>query len=84
MSLENSTKEAMYALDATNPLSLYDCLIPELEAYRPMKLPQFNFKQIIISNNEAKLKLAAKEVKLVSQMILAQCSFVRFNFTNVV
>ena len=72
MSLENSTKEAMYALDATNPLSLYDCLIPEIEAYRPMKLPQFNFKQMIISNNEAKLKLAEKELRLVSQ-ILALC-----------
>jgi len=66
MSLENSSKEAMYALDATNPLSLYDCLIPELEAYRPLKLPQFNFKQMIISNNEAKLKLAETQLKLVS------------------
>ena len=28
----------MYALDATNPLSFYDCLLPELTAYRPRKL----------------------------------------------
>ena len=66
MALENSTKEAMYALDATNPLSLYDCLVPELEAHRPLKLPNFNFKKIVHDNNEAKLKLAELELKLVS------------------
>lgn len=37
--LESPTKEAMYALDATNPLSLFDCLIPEITAYRPLRLP---------------------------------------------
>ncbi len=36
--LQMQTKEAMYALDATNPLSFYDCLIPELEAYRPKRI----------------------------------------------
>ena len=51
MALENSSKEAMYALDATNPLSLYDCLVPELEAHRPLKLPNFNFKKIVHDNN---------------------------------
>ena len=38
-SLESATKEAMYAMDATNPLRLFDCLIPELTAYRPLRLP---------------------------------------------
>ena len=38
-SLESTTKEAMYAMDATNPLKLFDCLVPEVTAYRPMRLP---------------------------------------------
>ena len=70
VALENSTKEAMYALDATNPLSLYDCLVPELEAFRPLKLPNFNFKKIVHENNQAKLKLVEQEVKLVSLFLL--------------
>ena len=37
--VEAPTKEALYALDDTNPLSLYDCLIPELHAYRPLRRP---------------------------------------------
>ena len=36
--LESSSKEAMYAMDDTNPLRLFDCLIPEITAYRPMKI----------------------------------------------
>ena len=34
--IESSSKEAMYALDETNPLSLYDCLVPEITAFRPL------------------------------------------------
>ena len=37
--IEAPTKEALYALDETNPLSLYDCLIPEITAYRPLRRP---------------------------------------------
>ena len=36
--LEFSQKEAMYAMDDTNPLRLYDCLLPEITAYRPYKM----------------------------------------------
>ena len=35
---ETASKEAMYAMDATNPLSMFDCLIPELAVYRPRRL----------------------------------------------
>ena len=35
---ESSSKEAMYAMNDRNPLQLYDCLIPEIDAYRPMKI----------------------------------------------
>ena len=35
---EYSSKEAMYAMNARNPLKLYDCLIPEITAYRPMRI----------------------------------------------
>ena len=35
---ESSTKEAMYAIDMHNPLQLYDCLLPEIEAYRPKRV----------------------------------------------
>ena len=35
---ESSSKEAMYAMNDRNPLQLYDCLIPEITAYRPMKI----------------------------------------------
>ena len=34
--IESPAKEAMYALDETNPLSLYDCLVPEITAFRPL------------------------------------------------
>ena len=34
--LESSTKEAIYALDYANPLKLYDCLVPEIEAHRQL------------------------------------------------
>ena len=35
---EYSSKEAMYAMNNRNPLKLYDCLIPEITAYRPMRI----------------------------------------------
>ena len=35
---EYSSKEAMYAMNNRNPLKLYDCLIPEISAYRPMRI----------------------------------------------
>lgn len=37
LAVESSVKEAMYALDMQNPLQLYDCLIPEIDAYRPTR-----------------------------------------------
>ena len=36
--VDSSAKEALYALDMDSPLQLYDCLIPELDAYRPQRL----------------------------------------------
>ena len=26
-------------MEESNPLSLYDCLVPEIDAYRPLRLP---------------------------------------------
>ena len=34
--MESPTKEAIYALDRANPLKLFDCLVPEIEAYRQL------------------------------------------------
>lgn len=31
-------KEAQFALDLNNPLDLYNCLVPEIAAFRPLKL----------------------------------------------
>ena len=36
--IEEPTKEAMYAVDSTNPLQLYDCLVPEITAFRPLRI----------------------------------------------
>ena len=33
--IEQGAKEGLYALDMYTPLRLYDCLLPELDAYRP-------------------------------------------------
>ena len=53
----------MYAMDATNPLSLYDCLIPEITAYRPKKILT---TQQEANNFEALLLLKEKELAIVS------------------
>ena len=31
-------KEAQFALDLNNPLDLYNCLVPEIAEFRPLKL----------------------------------------------
>ena len=67
--IEAPCKEAMYALDETNPLSLYDCLIPELEAYRPMRIQKMT-KSKRTANAEAQLELVEKEIELVSVRII--------------
>lgn len=69
--IESSSKEAMYALDETNPLSFYNCLIPELAVYRPKRLQSFT-KAKRTRNGEALLELAEKELLLVSasQMVM--------------
>ena len=36
---EAPVKEAMFAMEESNALSLYDCLVPEIDAYRPLRLP---------------------------------------------
>ena len=51
--IEAPTKEAIYALDDTSPLYLFDCLKPEIHAYRPLKLPLSNYKKRL--NYEAML-----------------------------
>lgn len=65
--LDNATKEGMYAMDETNPLRLYDCLIPEINAYRPLRLPISKPKAI--ANSEAKLKLEETKLKIVSSSL---------------
>ena len=62
--LESATKEAMYAMDATNPLRLFDCLIPELTAYRPLKLP-LN-QDTYVQNYIAMQNVKETELKIVS------------------
>ena len=36
--VEAGVKEAMYALEEKNPLTLYNCLVPELTAFRNIKM----------------------------------------------
>ena len=62
--MEASTKEALYALDETNPLSLYDCLIPEITAYRPLRRPISD--ELTRTNFLARQKLKEAEYKIVS------------------
>lgn len=64
--LESSSKEAMYAMDDTNPLRLFDCLIPEITAYRPMKIFRAKKKA---DNFDALYKLKEKELAIVSALI---------------
>ena len=59
--IESSTKEAVYALDDYTPFRLYDCLVPELEAHRPLKLPISKYKQRV--NHEALLKMQENDHK---------------------
>ena len=61
--IEFQTKEAMYAMDSTNPLRLYDCLIPEITAYRPTRIL---YKEQEQNNYQAKLKLKETELAIVS------------------
>ena len=72
--IEAPTKEALYALDETNPLSLYDCLIPELTAYRPLRRPMSD--EQTRANFAARQKLKEAEYKIVSlnQKIFVLCS----------
>ena len=61
--MESSTKEAIYALDETTPLRLYNCLVPEITAFRLQKVQ--TDKEAVV-NYAAKLKLKELEFKIVS------------------
>ena len=61
--IEFQTKEAMYAMDSTNPLRLFDCLIPEITAYRPIRIL---YKEQEQNNYQAKLKLKETQLAIVS------------------
>ena len=49
----------MYAMEEQNPLSLYNCLVPEIDAYRPLR-PPLN-KEIKEANLVAKYRLKELE-----------------------
>ena len=51
-------------MDATTPFTLYDCLVPEIHAHRPLKLPISDYKKRM--NYEALLELRHNEEKSVS------------------
>lgn len=70
--IEAPAKEAMYALDDANPLRLYDCLVPEIEAYRP--LARTTSDEVALENNIAKLALKEAELKIVSDLGLSLAS----------
>lgn len=53
ISIESATKEAYYAMEHKHSLDFYDCLVPEIEAYRPLRLPVT--KQKRYDNNVARL-----------------------------
>ena len=59
----------MYAMDMETPLRLYDCLVPEIEAYRPQRL-NFRTKWEEEDHIEAKLKLAKYQWRLVSVLTI--------------
>jgi len=40
--VEAPVKEALYALDETNPLSFYNNLVPELTAFREIKMSEIS------------------------------------------
>ena len=40
--IEQPVHEGQYALDEENPLKLYNCLVPEISAYRHLKLERMN------------------------------------------
>ena len=52
---EAPVKEAMYAMEEKNPLSLYNCLVPEIDAYRPLRPPLS--KEVKEANLVAKYRL---------------------------
>ena len=70
---QSGAKEAMYALDVTNPLSFFDCLIPELEAYRPKRIDPDKTKMTF--DYSQRLILAEKELYLVSRCILTMALY---------
>ena len=68
IAIESTTKEAVYALDMRHPMSLFDCLIPELEAYRPIKprlRPKWTYEENVVAStklNKLKWKLEKSKV----------------------
>ena len=66
-SIEFTAKEAMYAMDSTNPLQLYDCLAPEITAFRPLRILTEEQGE---RNNIARLKLKETELAIVSSRLL--------------
>ena len=61
--LEAGVKEAMYALDETNPLRFYNCLTPEITAFRKIR-PADMSKKMREKNYVAKMELVDKQIKL--------------------
>ena len=74
--LEEPAKEAMYALDSTNPLRLYDCLVPEITTYRPLRILT---DELYDKNYIAKLMLKETELKIVSVLIEFIFHFIRIS-----
>ena len=70
MAIEQAQKEAIYAMDDTNPLRLYNCLIPEITAYRPMKILTDQQKA---NNFKALQKLKKTELAIVSALMQSVC-----------
>ena len=60
--IESSTKEAIFALDRQTPLKLFDCLVPEIEAFRQLGQPIT--EQKFRANYEAKLQYAKVKLEL--------------------
>ena len=72
---EAPVKEALYALDEKNPLSLYDCLVPEITAHQRIRMPATRSNKAgLVANGEALLKLAEVELRIVSDETSFSCS----------
>ena len=65
MAIEKPVEEAQYALDKKSALKLYDCLVPEIAAYRPLKLKDMSIDTRTV-NYQAKLELAYLDKKSAS------------------